>query len=158
MTTNNIRSTATLLPEIDDTYDLGTVALRWTNLWATNGTIQTSDFRQKKEIEDVGYGLSEILKLRPVSYKWKEGSDESTHLGLIAQEVQKVVGEVVVVGDDENSSLGLRYQELIPVLINAIKELQSENESRERKVADMQNRLETLENLMKISLANNDDN
>ncbi|NNL80432.1 MAG: hypothetical protein HKO67_08070, partial [Flavobacteriaceae bacterium] len=45
-------------------------------------------------------------------------------LGLIAQDVEKIISEIVNVKDDEAKTLGISYTELIPVLINAIKEQQ----------------------------------
>src|ERR1043165_5229450 len=49
-------STAVLEPYNDNTYGLGTSAYRWTSVYAVNGTIQTSDARLKKNIENVQYG------------------------------------------------------------------------------------------------------
>jgi len=92
---------------------------------AVNGTIQTSDRRMKKEINNLNYGLNTVLKLRPVSYKWKKGN-QNVNLGLIAQEVQKLIPEVIDVGTDKDRTLGMKYTELIPVLINAIQEQQKE--------------------------------
>jgi hypothetical protein len=84
-----------------------------------NGTIQTSDIRMKTNIKNLKYGLSEVLKFRPVSYTWKSDAN-SKKIGLIAQEVQDVVPEVVTDGE----YLGMNYAELVPVLIKAIQEQQ----------------------------------
>lgn len=70
-----------------------------------------SDQRIKRDITEVKIGLAEILKLRPVTfaYNGKAGmiEDGRTHYGLIAQDVQKVIPDVVethdVVGYDEMS-------------------------------------------------------
>ncbi|MBU0765519.1 MAG: tail fiber domain-containing protein [Bacteroidetes bacterium] len=114
-------------PVSDNSFTMGTASNRWTYIYAVNGTIQTSDRRQKKNIKDIEYGLPEIMRLRPVSFNWKE-NDTGTRLGLIAQDVQKIIKEVVVEGDDENKTLGLNYEELVPVLIKAIQEQQAEIE------------------------------
>jgi hypothetical protein len=112
-------------PVNDNSTRLGSSVNRWSKVYAVNGTIQTSDRRLKKEINNITYGLNTVMKLRPVTYKWKKGN-QNVNLGLIAQEVQKVIPEVVDVGDDENKTLGMKYTELIPVLIKGMQEQQKE--------------------------------
>lgn len=143
-------------PASDDLYDLGSATLRWDDVYATNGVIQTSDAREKEQIKPMAYGLKEIMKLRPVTYKWnktKIGStpladeDKELKLGLIAQEVQQVLPEVVqthnwrVLSEEEPDKyskvpmrrLGMAYQEIIPVLIKAVQEQQTQlDESRQQ--------------------------
>ena len=113
-----------IAPSGDNTYTLGTGALRWSDVYAVSGTVNTSDRRAKENIEDITHGLEEVKSLRPVSYTWKDSPERGTKLGLIAQEVQPVVKEVVHVGDDEDQTLGLYYSDLIPVLIKAVQEQQ----------------------------------
>lgn len=122
-----------LVPGTDNTYTDGTSTNRWSAVWSANGTIQTSDIRLKKNIEPLAYGLKEVLQLRPVSYDWKNNSG-SHKIGLIAQEVKKIVPQVVV-GDAEKENLGMNYAELVPVLINAIKDLNKKVEALEAQVA-----------------------
>jgi hypothetical protein len=73
--------------------------------------------------------------LRPVKYNMN--IDGSKQVGLIAQEVQKIIPEVVS-GTEGNISngetLGVSYGNLVPVLINAIKELQVEIEFLKSKI------------------------
>ena len=78
----------------------------------------------KKNIHDLPYGLAEVLKLKPVGYNWKNNTG-GNKIGLIAQEVRKIIPEVVV-GDEAKENLGMNYAELVPVLINAIKEQQQQ--------------------------------
>lgn len=125
-----------VFPVQDNYSNLGIPGNRWAAVYAVNGTIQTSDRRLKKDINDIPYGLNSILKLHPVSFKWKKGN-QNVNLGLIAQDVQKVIPEVVDIGDDKDKTLGLNYSELIPVLISAIKEQQKEIEELEKKVEQM---------------------
>ena len=66
-------ASARITPETDDTGYLGESDHRWEAVFAVNGTIQTSDERQKTEITDTSLGLGFIKQLRPVSYKWKIG-------------------------------------------------------------------------------------
>lgn len=109
-------------PGADNTYALGKSGNKWTEVWATNGTIQTSDRRLKRDIADLDYGLEELLELRPVSFRWKESSDPGRHLGLVAQEAQEVVPEVVRGGNGDGAMLGMSYAELVPLLVQAMQQ------------------------------------
>lgn len=117
---------------------LGTSGSRWSTAWLTNGINDSSDERLKKNIQNLNYGLKEIRNLRPVSYEWKENS-VGTKLGLIAQEINKVIPEVVHVPENPEEFLSVNYAELIPVLINAIQEQQEIIENQEKKLAEFRN-------------------
>jgi len=65
----------------------GNSAKLWTSVYAQNGTIQTSDRNQKKNIENSELGLQFINDLRPVKYKFIKNTSDRTHYGLIAQDV-----------------------------------------------------------------------
>ncbi|MCX7551850.1 tail fiber domain-containing protein [Xanthomarina sp. F2636L] len=104
--------------------------------------VHSSDRRLKKDITPLSYGLETILKLNPVAYHWNNRNQDHKSLGLIAQEVQPVISEVVSVADDDAKTLGVSYTELIPVLINAVKELKAENDA-------LKSRIEALENTKK---------
>jgi hypothetical protein len=86
---------------------------------------QPSDNRLKKDITPLAYGLDDLRKLLPVSFNWKDYPNPQKTLGLIAQDVEKVISEVVYNEDyaSEDSYLSIAYINLIPVLINALKEL-----------------------------------
>jgi len=112
-------------PSADNTYTLGKSSARWSAVYSANGTIQTSDARLKTNIRPLRYGLKEVMLLQPVRYNWIGQPNSADKIGLIAQDVRKVVPEVVV-GDETKENLGMNYAELIPVLINAIKEQQHE--------------------------------
>jgi hypothetical protein len=105
------------------------------NVWAT-GTYGGSDVRLKKDIHDISYGVEQVRKLRPVSFKWKEDGDGATQLGLIAQEAKEVVPELVRTGD--NGMLGLNYAGLTPVLIKAIQEQQKTIERQDARIASLE--------------------
>jgi uncharacterized coiled-coil protein SlyX len=90
----------------------------------TTGTYQGSDLRLKDQVRDLRYGLGEVLQLRPVSYRWKDTTLGQPTLGLIAQEVQPILPELVARGTDEAGLLSLNYTGLIPVLVKAIQEQQ----------------------------------
>ena len=125
------------VPKTNNAYDLGTSALKWNDVFATNGTIQTSDRRLKTNISNLKYGLNEVMALQPVSYNWKDKADPNNKIGLIAQDTRKIVPEVVI-GDESKENLGMNYAELVPVLINAIKEQQQQiNELKEANKANL---------------------
>ena len=121
-----------ILPGSDNMYSLGKNGARWSEVWSANGVIQTSDARLKTNIKELSYGLSELMQLKPVSYSWKD-KPASFKIGLIAQEVHKVIPEVVS-GDENTEALGMNYAELVPVLINSIKELKMEVDELKRKL------------------------
>ncbi|NOY47596.1 MAG: hypothetical protein GXO84_05280 [Chlorobi bacterium] len=141
-----------VLPVNDNSFGLGNATFRWLQVYAVNGTIQTSDRRMKKDINNIKYGLNTLMKLRPVSYKWKKGNQD-VNLGLIAQEVQKLIPEVIDIGDDKDKTLGMKYTELIPVLISAIQEQQNIIEQQKTKNQQLRAELSTqnknIENLVK---------
>lgn len=77
------------------------------------------------------YEGMELENLSETKQKTIEGevfaSDNSTHLGLIAQDVREILPDIVKA--DEAGMLGINYTELIPVLINAIQEQQKQIEA-----------------------------
>jgi len=76
-----------LRPTANDAYDVGSSALKWDDIRATNGTINTSDRTLKEHISGSNLGLSFINDLNPVSYRWI--GKNRNHYGLIAQEVSE---------------------------------------------------------------------
>jgi len=152
-------------PNTDNAVRLGANGVRWSAVWAANGTIQTSDERAKKDIADAQLGSEFIKSLRPVSYKWIEGGkrdtgerDEKgnyiyesapgtrTHWGFIAQEVKQVVdaagvdfgGWVLTDKDDPDSQQALRYDQFIAPLTKALQEALAKIETLEAKVAALE--------------------
>lgn len=140
----NFTSTA-YYPNADGTQALGGTSNRWSTVFAANGTINTSDRRMKKNIQPVRYGLETVMQLNPVSFKWiNEQTDSKTHLGLIAQEVQALIPEVVLQSNDANETLGLSYTELVPVLIKALQEQQAIINSLTKDKAASEQKLESM--------------
>jgi hypothetical protein len=114
-----------ITPNADNTSSLGNATYRWSSVFAANGTIQTSDARLKSNVDNLGYGLSDLLKLRPVSFTWIAQPQQGTQLGFIAQEVQPIFPETVNVGDDANHTLGLTYTEFIPIIVKSLQQIAS---------------------------------
>ncbi|GAB4418144.1 MAG: hypothetical protein OHK0039_29260 [Bacteroidia bacterium] len=123
-------------PNSDNTFTLGQASLRWSAVYAANGFIQTSDRRLKQDISPLAYGLSTLMTLRPVSFRWKSEPDGPRKIGLIAQEVQAVLPEVVHQAEDPEAPLGVNYAELVPLLIQAIQEQQARIETLEAQLGE----------------------
>lgn len=83
------------------------------------GFVATSDERLKADVEPID-GLSKILQLRGVKYRWK--SNQMRDAGVLAQEVEKVFPDAVVTNRTTGYK-GVKYQYLIAPLIEATKEL-----------------------------------
>lgn len=114
-------------PSTDRGGDLGSASVRWNQIWACNGTINTSDAREKENIHNIDYGLDAVMRLRPVSFTWKENVEEGTKLGLIAQELEQVIPEVVKTSSE--GAKGVYYSDLIPVLTRALQQQQEHAET-----------------------------
>ena len=85
----------------------------------------SSDKRLKKSIKTVDSALTKVEALRGVSFTWKDSNTKA--IGMIAQEVQDVLPDVVTT--DEDGYLGIKYTNVIGVLVEAIKELKAEFEA-----------------------------
>lgn len=131
-----------LFPYGDTYLDLGLSNHRWDNVYAQNGTIQTSDKRQKKGIKALGHkALEFISKLRPVSFLMRKGTSGRRHYGLIAQEVEEAMeacgmtsADFAGLVKDEEGRYGLRYEEFIAPLILAVQDLNERVEALEKEV------------------------
>jgi hypothetical protein len=105
-----------------------------------------SDARLKREIEGIGDALGKVMALRGVTFAWRadeypeKGFDEGSHYGVIAQEVEEVLPEVVQENLDGEKSVA--YSEIIPVLIESIKQLKRENEDLKRRIAAVEVKLD----------------
>lgn len=116
-------------------WDLGNhdIAEHWDEVNALSFVV-FSDASLKNNVRDLDYGLQQILALSPKRYQYENDlSEEQDRLGLIAQEVQQIIPEVVVTHDvdgDENGELvrrprellGINYVALIPILIQGMQE------------------------------------
>jgi hypothetical protein len=90
-----------------------------------------SDIRFKKNIEGIEGAVEKVLKLRGVRFRWRReeyqdrGFPEGQHYGVIAQEAETVVPEIVTTGPDGERSIA--YAEIVPLLVESIRELKAEN-------------------------------
>lgn len=93
---------------------------------------QSSDQRLKKNISTIDHGLDKVKALRGVNYKLLR--DSTDQVGLIAQEVEQIVPEVV--SQDSEGMKSVNYGALVGVLIEAVKELSQKVEDLESKLGD----------------------
>ncbi len=140
-------------PIVNNTYDLGSSSRRWDDVYATNGTINTSDEKEKHSIEtlDETEMTDFISKLNPVKYIYNE--KVRYHCGLISQEVKEEMpfDWGLYIHDEEMDSYGLRYTELISPMISVIQNLIKENNNLKIENDNIKNRLNTIEELLGIS-------
>jgi hypothetical protein len=96
-TTNWIQADAAqLYPTADNTRDCGAASYRWDDVYATNGTIQTSDRNEKQDIEELSEAEARVAvsaKGLLRKYRWKDavaekGDDARIHFGIIAQDLK----------------------------------------------------------------------
>ena len=88
----------------------------------------TSDKRLKDNIVPIPNALDKVASLSGNTFDWNDKTDKvGSETGVIAQEVQ-ALGLPDVVTERENGYLAVRYEKLVPLLIEAIKELKAEVE------------------------------
>jgi len=103
-------------------YNFGDSDLYFQAMYA-NDFNNISDRRLKKNIKTIESALDKVMQLRGVSFNWKEGT-EKTQIGLIAQEVEKILPEVVNYPEDEKGNYTISYGKIVGLLVEAIKEQQ----------------------------------
>ena len=98
----------------------------------------SSDYALKENINPISNALDKVSQLGGYNFDWKDSHLESrggvddmfvkkSDVGIIAQEVQKVLPEAV--GKRKDGTLGVRYELLVPLLVESIKELKEEIQS-----------------------------
>jgi hypothetical protein len=104
-----------------------------TGSWTASGDlIAYSDARVKTDVATIENALEKVLSLRGVTYVRTDGEDHSQKIGVIAQEVQKILPQVV--HEQQDGMLGVSYGNIVGVLIEAIKEQQKEIEELKAKL------------------------
>lgn len=122
-------SASAFYPTTDNFTSLGTAGSRWSVVYAATGTINTSDARQKTNVQDSDLGLEFVNSLRPVSFNWISDTYKVANYGLLAQEVEEVLQGKDFGGHVYDKAVdvhGLRYDQFIAPLIKAVQELSAE--------------------------------
>lgn len=125
-----------------------------------NAIVPNSDVRLKKNFAKIDNAVGIIGQLNPLRYDFKYdelkelGLPKTRQFGLIAQEVENVLPDLVSQGAEENGKVGykgINYTGLIPILIKAMQEQQTEIESLKRKLGEYESlntRLSQLEAML----------
>jgi hypothetical protein len=106
-------------------------------------TIASSDIRLKENIATLHGALEAIMKLRGVTFTWKDDPELGERVGLIAQEVEPVLPELVFTNEVDGFK-GINYSEMTAVLIEAVKEQQSMIESQQQQIDRLERLVEEL--------------
>ena len=133
-----INGGAATAPDVDNAMTLGSSGFRWTTVYATTGTINTSDGNQKEQIADMT--AAELAVARRIkgmfkTFKFKDavvakGDGARIHVGVVAQDVQAAFSAEgldanrygIFCSDEVNGTtvLGVRYEELLAFVIAAM--------------------------------------
>lgn len=125
----------------------GSYKLEVNGTFHSTGITESSDVRWKKDIKPIDNALSKVSRLRGVTYNWRKDEfadkkfSDKNQLGLIAQEVEAIVPQVV--NTDVNGFKSVEYSKLVALLIEAIKEQEKkinalENENKSLKASSQQ--------------------
>jgi hypothetical protein len=138
-------------------YPTGNATLEVNGNLKTIGITETSDIRWKKDVKTLSNSLEKVGQLRGVSYNWRKDEfpdknfENKEQIGLIAQEVEKIYPQLV-----DTDALGFKsvqYSKVVALLIEALKEQQSEISSLKsevRKMSALEGKVNALTALVEI--------
>jgi len=141
-----ITSYGHIVPWFDNTYDLGSAAFKWRNIYGQAGVVNTSDRNEKFDILPMAEVYGQIFdSLIPVTFKYVHNSNERTHLGLVAQDVKDAIlaaglttkefaGYCEWKNEDDSIGCGLRYSEFVAINIYEIQKLKARVKELEEKL------------------------
>jgi len=114
----------------------------------------SSDIRLKNVLGNYNKGLNEIAALQPILFKYKEGNarnlpSNTEQIGFVAQDVQKVFPEAVT--KDEDGYLDFNMHAINVALVNAVNELNVENENLRNRNELLESRVSKLEKIFEAS-------
>ncbi len=111
--------------------------------------VNLSDGRFKKNVEPIADAVRKVSRLNGVSFDWRQDDhpelnlDDNRHLGLIAQEVEQILPEAV--SKDGEGRYSVAYSAVIPVLVEAVKSLDGENQTLKKQNQQLEARLAAIE-------------
>jgi len=114
------------------------------NIVATGNITAITDTKAKTNVEPITEALDIVDALQGVRYDWKDDFAQKTNMeqtrqiGLIAQDVEQVLPEIVLSPEEGYKSVD--YSRITAVLIEAIKELKTQNEALQQKVEELEKR------------------
>lgn len=111
-----------------------------------------SDIRDKCVYGDVPHGRGFLQNINPIKYSFKnretnEVTDERVRYGFSAQEVAEIEGDETIIASKSNiDKWGVTHEHLLPVLVNAIKELDVENQELKERLSSLEEKVNSLLN------------
>lgn len=109
------------------------------NITAGGIITAASDRRLKKDITVLDDSLEKILKLRPVSFHWKDSSRPEKEIGFVAQEVEAVIPEVVRTGPEGIKAIA--YGNIVAMAVGAIEKLKELFDIQDSRVAQLEKQM-----------------
>ena len=91
-----------------------------------NDVTAFSDKRLKTDISNIENGIEKVMQMQGVHYKRNDVEDAKPQIGVLAQDMEAIIPEVVLTADDEMQTKSVDYGKLTAVLIEAIKDLKAE--------------------------------
>jgi hypothetical protein len=91
-----------------------------------NDVTAFSDKRLKTDIKPIENALDKVMKMQGVHYKRNDIEDAKTQVGVLAQDMEQVLPEVVITADDDMQTKSVDYGKITAVLIEAVKQLNIE--------------------------------
>jgi hypothetical protein len=110
----------------------------------------SSSIRWKRNIQPIPSPLEKASRLRGVYFDWDAEHGGHHDVGMIAEEVGKVLPEIVNYEENGIDAHGMDYGKLTPLLVEAVKELHAEVKAKDQKIAELGERLERIEKLLAV--------
>jgi hypothetical protein len=108
----------------------------------------SSSIRWKRDIRAIDEPLEKIMQLRGVYFNWDDKHGGQHDVGMIAEEVGKILPEIVVYEPNNIYTSGMDYSKTTPLLVEAIKALKTEIDQLQKENADLRNRMEAMEKMI----------
>ncbi|MBL7960007.1 tail fiber domain-containing protein [bacterium] len=117
--------------------------------YTTDGTLSssTSDIRLKENITPLEGSLNKVQRLQGVNFSWKNDPSHSRKIGFIAQDVEKILPELVFTNDVDGYK-GINYAEIAAVLTEAIKEQQKQIETLKSELSEMKTQIAKIQKVV----------
>ena len=146
----------------DNILHLGASAARWTQVWCAQGTLSTSDERDKDIVGSIDERYSELfMGLNIIKFKWKDAKDDITHIGIGAQSTERIAQNLgMTLNDvgflshdfwDENTPDGrhdrysVNYSELELLMVPIVQDHERKVQKLNDKIKMLEARLRSLE-------------
>lgn len=143
-TSTQVVIAGTLVPDANNTRDIGTSALRIATIYSQNA-LNTSDERAKRDMKPLALemGIDFIDKLLPKEFYWREGKIKSKQLGFSAQDLLKLSFPGVDTSNPD--SYLLNYNALLAPIVKGLQEVHAEIHEDRTIVLQLMKRIEVLE-------------